>query len=289
MPISSSNPSKAEFATPESNAVAADAARPESVSDHMTLPEMLVCKAVTKSFGDNQVLKGVDLKIHRGEKIAIIGPSGSGKTTLLRMMMALERPTSGSIHIDGEVLWDDAVDPRDRDIRRVRSKVGFVFQQFNLFPHMSALRNITEGPIYGRKVPREQAEQRAAELLELVGLPDKASAYPGQLSGGQQQRVAIARALGLDPEVMLFDEATSALDPELVGEVLRVIADLAHHTKMTMVLVTHEMDFARRVADRVIFMDHGRIVESGPPSRIFTDPSEERTRNFLQAVLNPVE
>lgn len=250
--------------------------------------DMVVCKGVTKSYGDNHVLKGVDLNIKRGEKIAIIGRSGSGKTTLLRAMMALETPSSGLITIGGEILWDDAVKPRESDIRRVRSKVGFVFQQFNLFPHMTALQNIMEGPIYGAKVPRKTAEQRALQLLETVGLPDKASSYPSQLSGGQQQRVAIARALALDPEVMLFDEATSALDPELVAEVLQVIADLAHHTNMTMILVTHEMNFARRVADRVAFMDSGHILECAPPSKIFTDPDEERTRTFLKTVLDPI-
>jgi polar amino acid transport system ATP-binding protein len=254
----------------------------------VTQPEspIVVCRGVGKVFHDTPVLIDVDLDVACGEKVAIIGPSGSGKTTLLRIVMALEQPTAGTVVIDGEPLWSDAK-PRERDLRRVRGKIGYVFQQFNLFPHMTALRNITEAPRHVRGVPREQAEERALELLEMVGLRSKANAYPAQLSGGQQQRVAIARALALDPKVMLFDEVTSALDPELVGEVLRVIAGLALQSNMTMLIVTHEMNFARRVADRVVFFDHGRIVEQGPPSRIFADPAEERTRAFLKAVLEP--
>jgi polar amino acid transport system ATP-binding protein len=248
---------------------------------------MVSCRQVGKVFRDAPVLIDVDLDVACGEKLAIIGPSGSGKTTLLRIVMALEQPTNGTVILDDEKLWGDSK-PRERDLRRIRAKVGYVFQQFNLFPHMTALRNITEAPIHVRRVPQKQAEDRAQQLLEMVGLQGKANSYPAQLSGGEQQRVAIARALALDPKVMLFDEVTSALDPELVGEVLRVIAGLAQESNMTMLIVTHEMNFARRVADRVVFFDHGRIVEQGPPAQIFANPSEERTRAFLKAVLEPV-
>jgi polar amino acid transport system ATP-binding protein len=243
-----------------------------------------------KSFGDTPVLRNLDLTIPRGEKLAIIGPSGSGKTTILRLLMTLERPTSGCIALDGEPVWDDSDGKKsdEKRLQRARRKLGYVFQQFNLFPHMTALENVTAGPVYSLKVPVREAEQRAHELLQLVGLDDKAKSYPAQLSGGQQQRVAIARAMAMDPEVMLFDEPTSALDPELVGEVLQVIAELAHRSNMTMLLVTHEMNFARKVADRVAFIDHGRIIESGAPEEIFTQPREERTAEFLKAILDPV-
>jgi polar amino acid transport system ATP-binding protein len=244
---------------------------------------------VCKAFGETAVLRDLDLAIPQGEKLAIIGPSGSGKTTILRLLMTLERPTTGQILLDGEPVWDgDGGKPDERRLQRARTKMGFVFQQFNLFPHMTALRNITAGPVYTLGRPPAEADEQARELLRLVGLESKADSYPSQLSGGQQQRVAIARALAMDPEVMLFDEPTSALDPELVGEVLQVIAELAHRSNMTMLLVTHEMTFARKIADRVVFCDHGAVVESGPPEQIFTDPREERTRRFLKAVLEPV-
>ena len=248
---------------------------------------------VIKRFGELTVLDELDLDVAPGEKLAIIGPSGSGKSTLLRLLMTLERPTSGEIEIDGDRLWHTqrgsrTVPADEKHLRRMRGKVGFVFQHFNLFPHMTALRNVAEAPIHVLGMPREQAEQRARELLTMYGLADKADSYPSKLSGGQQQRVAIARACAMQPKVMLFDEVTSALDPELVGEVLAVLRDLAQDTNMTMLLVTHEMRFAREVSDRVAFFDQGRIAEQGPPDRIFTEPENERTRAFLHAVLNPV-
>jgi polar amino acid transport system ATP-binding protein len=243
-----------------------------------------------KSFGDTPVLKNLDLTIPKGEKLAIIGPSGSGKTTILRLLMTLERPTSGRIMLDGEPVWDDSDGrkPDEKRLQRARRKLGFVFQQFNLFPHMTALQNVTAGPIYSLGVPAKEAEERGLELLRMVGLEAKATSYPAHLSGGQQQRVAIARALAMGPEVMLFDEPTSALDPELVGEVLAVIAKIAQQSNVTMLLVTHEMNFARKIADRVAFCDHGRIIETGSPEQIFSEPREARTAEFLRAVLNPV-
>jgi polar amino acid transport system ATP-binding protein len=248
---------------------------------------------VTKRFGDLTVLDELDLDVAPGEKLAIIGPSGSGKSTLLRLLMTLERPTSGEIRIDGDALWHrtrsgKTVPADEKHLRKVRGKVGFVFQHFNLFPHMTALRNVTEAPIRVLGMSREEAEARARELLGQYGLADKVDAYPSKLSGGQQQRVAIARACAMAPKVMLFDEVTSALDPELVGEVLAVLRELAQHSNMTMLLVTHEMRFARQVADRVAFFDRGRIAEQGPPERIFTAPENERTREFLHAVLEPI-
>jgi polar amino acid transport system ATP-binding protein len=250
---------------------------------------MIEFKGVCKQFGDLTVLKDLDLTIAPGEKLAIIGPSGSGKTTILRLLMTLERPTHGQILLDGEPIWDGLPGkPNEKRLRTARTKMGFVFQQFNLFPHMTALANITAGPIYTLGQRKDEATEHARELLKMVGLESKGDAYPSQLSGGQQQRVAIARALAMDPEVMLFDEPTSALDPELVGEVLQVIAELAHRSNMTMLLVTHEMSFARKIADRVAFCDRGRVVEAGPPQQIFTTPREERTRQFLKAVLEPV-
>jgi polar amino acid transport system ATP-binding protein len=243
---------------------------------------------VCKHFGDTMVLEALNLSVGMGEKLVIIGPSGSGKTTILRLLIGLERPTSGKILLEGELVWDEPGKLKEERLRSARSKLGFVFQQFNLFPHMTALRNVASGLIYTRGMKVQAAEERAHEMLRLVGLDSKAASYPSQLSGGQQQRVAIARALAMDPHVMLFDEPTSALDPELVGEVLQVIADLAYKTNMTMLLVTHEMRFARKVADRIAFCDHGRIVEAATPERILTEPQEERTREFLKAVLEPV-
>ena len=243
---------------------------------------------VCKRFGDTMVLETLNLSVRGGEKLVIMGPSGSGKTTILRLLIGLERPTSGRILLEGELVWDEPGKPNEEWLRRARSRLGFVFQQFNLFPHMTAIRNVASGLIYTRGMNIRAAEERAHETLQLVGLDSKAASYPSQLSGGQQQRVAIARALAMDPHVMLFDEPTSALDPELVGEVLQVIADLAYRTNMTMLLVNHEMRFARKVADRVAFSDHGRIVECATPERIFTEPREERTREFLKAVLEPV-
>ena len=244
-----------------------------------------------KSYGDLPVLRDLDLEIPSGQKVAIIGPSGSGKTTILRLLMTLERPDAGLIEVEGEPLafreMDGVISPvSPEDLRRVRGKIGMVFQQFNLFPHMSVLRNITEAPIHVLGQTDIEARRSAEELLALVGLSDKAQNYPRQLSGGQQQRVAIARALALRPKIMLFDEVTSALDPELVGEVLRVIRTLASETGMTMLIVTHEMDFAKNVADRVVFMADGQIIEDSTPTAIFSDPKNVRTRSFLQAVLD---
>jgi polar amino acid transport system ATP-binding protein len=243
---------------------------------------------VCKHFGDTMVLEALNLSVGGGEKLVIIGPSGSGKTTILRLLIGLERPTSGKILLEGELVWDEPGKLKEERLRSARSRLGFVFQQFNLFPHMTALRNVASGLMYTRGTKVQAAEERAHEMLRLVGLESKAASYPSQLSGGQQQRVAIARALAMDPHVMLFDEPTSALDPELVGEVLQVIADLAYKTNMTMLLVTHEMRFARKVADRVAFCDHGRIVEAATAERLFTEPQEERTREFLKTVLEPV-
>jgi len=247
-------------------------------------------RGVRKSFGNVHVLRGVDLDVPSGQKLAIIGPSGSGKTTLLRLIMTLERAEEGTIEIDGELLGLRQVNGRlvrdsERHLREVRGKVGMVFQHFNLFPHMTAMGNVMEGPVRVLGLSREDARNRAVDLLRTVGLEDKANGYPRQLSGGQQQRVAIARALAMRPAVMLFDEVTSALDPELVGEVLTVVRDLALETAMTMLIVTHEMKFAADISDRVIFMDDGNIVEDAPPSVLFTNPVHDRTRAFLRAVL----
>jgi polar amino acid transport system ATP-binding protein len=242
---------------------------------------------VSKSFDDLEVLKELDLDIAPAEKIGIIGPSGSGKTTLIRMLMTLERPTSGTIEVDGELLWHKKVNgnlvPADeKHLRKVRSKIGMIFQQFNLFPHMTVLRNVTEAPIHVLGLSRAEAEEHAITMLEKVGLKDKLDQYPKQLSGGQQQRVAIARALVMNPKIMLFDEVTSALDPELVEEVLAVIKEIAFEGNMTMLLVTHEMQFAREIADRIVFINGGHIIEQGPPEEIFENPKHERTQNFLR-------
>jgi polar amino acid transport system ATP-binding protein len=251
---------------------------------------MVRFRGVSKSFGPVQVLREVDLEIPAGQKVAIIGPSGSGKTTLLRLLMTLERPDAGEIEVEGELLGvrrqgDRLVPDSQAHLRMVRGKIGMVFQHFNLFPHMTALQNVMEAPVHVLGLPAGDARARALELLDHVGLADKVQSYPRQLSGGQRQRVAIARALAMRPKMMLFDEVTSALDPELVGEVLRVLRDLAHESGMTMLIVTHEMNFAADVSDRVIFMDGGRIVEDAAPDVIFTNPAHERTRTFLRAVI----
>jgi polar amino acid transport system ATP-binding protein len=233
---------------------------------------------LVKSFGPLEVLKGIDLTIDRADVVCLIGPSGSGKSTLLRCVNRLEEPTAGTIRIDGV----DITDP-DCDLDDVRTKIGMVFQQFNLFPHLSVLGNVTIAQRKVLKRSRDEAEAKTREVLDRVGMLDKIDEYPARLSGGQQQRVAIARALAMDPEMMLFDEATSALDPELVGEVLAVMRGLAEEG-MTMMVVTHEMGFARRVADRVVFMADGYIVEEGPPAQVIDAPDHERTRRFLQMV-----
>ena len=239
---------------------------------------MIEIKGLCKSFGADEVLKGIDLSIDEKEVVVIIGPSGSGKSTLLRCMNHLEEPTAGEVVVDGITLSSEA------NINKVREEVGMVFQRFNLFPHMTVLENIMLAPIKVKHVARDDAEKTARELLARVGLAEKADAYPDNLSGGQQQRVAIARALAMRPKVMLFDEPTSALDPEMVGEVLDVMRALADEG-MTMVIVTHEMGFAREVGDRLLFVDEGRIIESGVPREVFENPKEERTRGFLSKVL----
>ncbi|MGT2716110.1 amino acid ABC transporter ATP-binding protein [Streptococcus respiraculi] len=236
-------------------------------------------KNLHKSFGKNEVLKGIDLEIEKGQVVVIIGPSGSGKSTFLRTMNLLEVPTKGTVTFEGVDITD-----KSNNIFKMREKMGMVFQQFNLFPNMSVLDNITLSPIKTKGLAKSEAEKIAYDLLEKVGLPDKAHAYPQSLSGGQQQRIAIARGLAMDPDVLLFDEPTSALDPEMVGEVLGVMKDLAK-SGMTMVIVTHEMGFAREVADRVIFMDGGVVVEDGTPQQVFEETQEERTKNFLSKVL----
>ena len=245
---------------------------------------------VTKRYGALTVLDSLDLDIAPGEKVAIIGPSGSGKTTVLRMLMTLETINGGVIWVDGEPLTHvesgGRLVPADaRHLRRVRGKIGMVFQHFNLFPHMTALKNCMEAPCTVLKLPKREAEERARELLGMVGLGDKLDHYPSQLSGGQQQRVAFARALAMRPKVMLLDEVTSALDPELVGEVLNVIRKLGTELDLTILMVTHQMGFAKEFADRVCFFFGGRIAEQGTPDRLFGQPENERTRQFLSAVL----
>ncbi|HZO72619.1 MAG TPA: amino acid ABC transporter ATP-binding protein [Ktedonobacteraceae bacterium] len=256
------------------------------MSDNTTNGDAMVRgENIVKRFGHLTVLNGVDLQVKRGQVVVIIGPSGSGKTTLLRCINHLEKIDAGSIYVDGELVGyrekkGKLVEDTDANIARIRSKIGFVFQRFNLFPHKTALENIIEAPIHVLREPREVVMARARALLDKVGLADKAGSYPHKLSGGQQQRVAIARALAMNPKLMLFDEATSALDPELVGEVLKVMRQLAEEG-MTMVVVTHEMGFAREVADHVIFMDKAVIVEQGPPEQLFEYAENERTKDFL--------
>ena len=246
---------------------------------------------VVKRFGDATVLDGLDFEVHKGEKVTIIGPSGSGKSTVLRILMTLESIDSGLIHVAGKPLWhqyrnDKLVPANEAHLREMRKEMGMVFQQFNLFPHMTVRRNITEAPVHVLGLSRKQARERAHEYLELVGLADQADKFPSQLSGGQQQRVAIARALAMHPNIMLFDEPTSALDPELVGEVLNVIQRLSEEHDLTMLLVTHEMQFAKQISDRVCFFDQGNIVEQGPPEQIFSEPRQERTHEFLKGFLD---
>ena len=241
--------------------------------------DMIVCQGVNKWFGDFQALDGISSVIKEREVVVVLGPSGSGKSTWIRCINRLEAHQEGRIVVDGVELTNDV-----RNIERIRSEVGMVFQQFNLFPHLTVLDNITLAPLWVRKKPRGEAEEMARSLLERVGIPEQAEKYPGQLSGGQQQRVAIARALAMEPRIMLFDEPTSALDPEMISEVLDVMKELAR-SGMTMMVVTHEMGFAREVADRIIFMEDGQIVETGTPEHFFTNPSEERTKLFLSQIL----
>ena len=251
---------------------------------------LLAMRDVTMRYGTRTVVDSLDLAVKPREKLAIIGPSGSGKTTILRLAMGLERPSAGWIRIDGQYLWHversgALVAAGERQARRARRAVGMVFQQFNLFPHMSALQNVTEPLVHVLGLDRKQAHERASDLLTRVGLATHLDHRPAQLSGGQQQRVAIARSLALRPKLMLFDEVTSALDPELVGEVLNVIRDLAHTTSMAMMIVTHEISFAADIADRVLMFDHGRVVEEGDPKVVLRQPQSPRTQQFLKAIL----
>ena len=240
---------------------------------------MIEVNNLTKDFGKLSVLRGITERIQKNEVVCVIGPSGSGKSTFLRCLNLLETPTSGEIFIDRQ-----QINAKDTDINKIRQKLGMVFQNFNLFPHMTTLENVTIGPLKVRGTKKEEADLAGMALLKAVGLEDKAPVYPSSLSGGQKQRVAIARALAMGPEIMLFDEPTSALDPEMVGEVLEVIRNLVHHG-MTMVIVTHEMGFAKEVADRVLFMDEGLVVEQGRPADLFGNPQNERTKAFLSKVL----
>lgn len=246
----------------------------------MTTKEVLIkVNNLEKSFKDNNVLKGIDYEINRGDRIVVIGPSGSGKSTFLRCLNLLEEPTGGEIWFEGQLITD-----KKCNVDRVRQNMGMVFQHFNLFNNLTILKNITLAPVKLKKMSKSEADEEAMRLLKMVGLEEKANAYPSQLSGGQKQRVAIVRALAMKPDVMLFDEPTSALDPEMVGEVLSVMEDLARQG-MTMVVVTHEMGFAREVADKVLFMSDGRIVEEAPPEQIFTAPKDPRLQQFLKSIL----
>ncbi|MGI8414629.1 MAG: ectoine/hydroxyectoine ABC transporter ATP-binding protein EhuA [Nakamurella sp.] len=250
---------------------------------------MISFQGVSKSWGDNHVLRSLDLEVSAGEKVCIIGPSGSGKTTILRILMTLETPDEGIITVAGGTLWNVRRGTRaiqTKELRATRRHVGMVFQSFNLFPHMTALQNVVEAPIRVLKMDKQEAHDRAVDLLRLVGLSEHLDHKPAKLSGGQQQRVAIARAMAMRPTVMLFDEPTSALDPELIGEVLEVIRELATTTDMTMLMVTHEMRFAEEISDRVVMFDKGSVVEVGPPKEIFSRPTQDRTRQFLRAVLD---
>jgi len=259
------------------------------MSTPATTTPMVRSEAVHKSFGDNQVLKGITLDVAPQEVMALLGPSGSGKSTFLRCINHLEKINAGRLSVDGELVGyrekgGKIYELRDHEVAKKREEIGMVFQRFNLFPHMTAVGNVIEAPVKVKKQDKKQAVARAKELLDRVGLGDKYYAYPNQLSGGQQQRVAIARALAMDPKLMLFDEPTSALDPELVGEVLDVMRQLAKDG-MTMIVVTHEVGFAREVCDNVVFMDGGVVVEQGPPSEVFGNPKHERTKSFLSKVL----
>ncbi len=245
---------------------------------------------VSKSYGDHQVLNNLSFDVENSEKLALIGPSGSGKTTILRILMTLETIDSGTVKVEDELLWhqekEGSLVPADENhLHHMREKIGMIFQLFNLFPHMKVLKNVSMAPILTQNMPKQEAEDQAMAFLKMVGLEDKADAYPSALSGGQKQRVAIARALALKPKIMLFDEVTSALDPELVEEVLKVLRKLGTETDMTMLLVTHEMGFAHDFADRVLFFDEGVILEDGHPDDLFTNPKEDRTRAFLSNII----
>jgi polar amino acid transport system ATP-binding protein len=253
-------------------------------------PALLAMRGICKRYGEHKVLDQVDFDVAPGEKVAVIGPSGSGKTTILRVAIGLVKPDAGTIWIDGDYLWheqgpDGLRASGERHARKVRRALGIVFQQFNLFPHMTALQNVREPLLHVLGLSRDESDARAIDLLSQVGLKDHLTKRPAQLSGGQQQRVAIARSLALQPKIMLFDEVTSALDPELVGEVLRIVRELAHASDMSMLVVTHEINFATDIADRVLMFDAGRIVEEGTPRQVLKDPVNPRTRQFLRAIL----
>ncbi len=251
----------------------------------------IVFEDVEKRFGDNVVLNGLNFEVAKGERVTLIGPSGSGKTTILRLLMTLEELSGGYIYVDGEPLTHKKADNgkrvalRPKEVALIRRRIGMVFQQFNLFPNMSVMENIIEAPVHVLGQSKEQARENAQRLLEQVGLGDRGDEHPTRLSGGQQQRVAIARALAMEPEILLLDEVTSALDPELVGDVLGVLRDIAEQTDITMLLVTHEMQFARDVSHRVMMFDQGHVIEEDKPDAIFTNPQQERTKKFLQAIL----
>ncbi|WP_130347985.1 ectoine/hydroxyectoine ABC transporter ATP-binding protein EhuA [Herbihabitans rhizosphaerae] len=252
---------------------------------------MIQFDGVVKQFGDNVVLRELDFSVSPGEFVTLIGPSGSGKTTILRLLMTLEKVNGGTIQVDGEYLshmyrGDKLVPADEKHLTKVRKRIGMVFQQFNLFPNMNVLQNITEAPIRVLGLPKSDAEERAKDLLDMVGLGEKVTAHPTQLSGGQQQRVAIARALAMRPDVLLLDEVTSALDPELVAGVLNVLKEIASTTDITFLCVTHEMGFAKDVSDRVLMFDQGQIIEDASPDKLFTEPEHERTREFLHAVID---
>ncbi|MGW5970323.1 ectoine/hydroxyectoine ABC transporter ATP-binding protein EhuA [Streptomyces sp. NPDC055186] len=250
-------------------------------SDRSDGGELIRLERVTKRFGHHTVLDNLDFSVDAGKHVTLIGPSGSGKTTILRLLMTLLKPDEGTVTVDGDRLYPAS----EKQVREIRKKIGMVFQQFNLFPNMTVLRNITEAPVTVLGLSKDAAEERARELLEMVGLTEHVDKHPAQLSGGQQQRVAIARALAMRPQVLLLDEVTSALDPELVAGVLDVLRDIARSTDITMLCVTHEMNFARDISDRVLMFDSGRIIEAGAPEKIFSDPEHDRTREFLSAVL----
>ena len=262
--------------------------RPEALP--VSARSLVTMRGVSKSYGDRRILDSIDLDVAPGEKVALIGASGSGKTTILRLAIGLVKPDSGTIRIDGDYLWHEqgpnGLQPAgERHARKIRRSIGIVFQHFNLFPHMTVLQNVCEPLVHALGLSREESAARAIDLLNQVGLGDHLGKRPAQLSGGQQQRVAIARSLALRPKVMLFDEVTSALDPELVGEVLRIVRELARATDMSMLIVTHEIGFAAEIADRVLMFDSGKVIEEGPPSQVLKNPAHVRTRQFLRAVL----
>ncbi|MFG2196212.1 ectoine/hydroxyectoine ABC transporter ATP-binding protein EhuA [Streptomyces sp. NPDC048639] len=267
-----------------------DSTQTPSVPGNKDGSELIRFDQVTKRFGGTTVLDHLDFTVAPGKHVTLIGPSGSGKTTILRLLMTLVRPEEGTIKLAGDYLTHEEkngklVPAGDKHQREIRKKIGMVFQQFNLFPNMKVLRNLTEAPVHVLGLTKDEAEERARELLELVGLTEHIDKYPTQLSGGQQQRVAIARALAMRPQVLLLDEVTSALDPELVAGVLDLLRDIARTTDITMLCVTHEMNFARDISDDVLMFDAGKVIESGPPEKIFSEPEHERTREFLSAVL----